>query len=421
LAISANGGSSEYVTLADGQSAEINLGTIEDGDFKIVTWTLWGGSDHDWDFQGCGVVNDTICVNATSDVFDDELGNNQDDVEVSIYPAAFLVATIDDITPASPFVVCEEFVVDYTVTNYGVADAWNTSVTLSVNPDGSVRIAEGEGGYTQYLGTIAGWSWGAPFNSVEGSFTLHCKALCESTLTITPAGDDECGWHALVGEECWQDGDNGGDYWECEPQYNWVQFAGLPIQSRFIIPASQTVKQVVSKPMTGDMTEYDISLVSGWNLVSLPLIPTSTAIATVLADVDENVDIVWMYDASIADPALRWKSWVPGESSDLTTMTAQYGYWINMDAADTMTVYGVELKPAPNTPPAYPVVTGWNLIGFKSTTARTAGDFLAAIGGDWTRMYAYGNAKYSAVSSDDMMNPGKGYWIAVTAAGTIYP
>jgi hypothetical protein len=112
---------------------------------------------------------------------------------------------------------------------------------------------------------------------------------------------------------------------------------------------------------------------------------------------------------------------VPGLGGDLTAMADGKGYWIDMDAADVLTINGVELKPAPYTPKSYPVVTGWNLIGFKSTTARTAGDYLAAIAGDWTRMYTYGSAKYSAVSSDDMMNPGKGYWIAVTAAGTIYP
>jgi hypothetical protein len=192
------------------------------------------------------------------------------------------------------------------------------------------------------------------------------------------------------------------------------------INPEFIEPVSQTVKQVESEQIGGDITTFDINLASGWNLISLPLIPTSTAIATVLAGVDENTNIVWAYDAATA----TWTWWIPGDGdSTLSTMTDGKGYWINMGAADLLTVTGVELKPAPYTPPSYAVVAGWNLVGFKSSVARTAGDYLDAIAGKWTRIYTYSadTDMYSAVASDAMMYPGKGYWIAVTTAGTIYP
>ena len=102
-------------------------------------------------------------------------------------------------------------------------------------------------------------------------------------------------------------------------------------------------------------------------------------------------------------------------------MTAQYGYWINMNAADTLSFTGVELVSGTTVPPSYPVSVGWNLVGFKSTSPMAAGDYLNAMAGKWVRMYGYANGMYTAVQSGDMMMPGKGYWLAAIAAGTIYP
>jgi uncharacterized repeat protein (TIGR01451 family) len=165
------------------------------------------------------------------------------------------------------------------------------------------------------------------------------------------------------------------------------------------------------------VTSMNIALKTGWNLISLPLIPNNSAIGTVLAGVLGNVSIVYGYD-----PSAGWKSYIPGgPTPSLTTMVDGKGYWINMIAAATLTVNGVVNPLPPTTPPAYSVAAGWNLIGFKSTTAMTAGDYLAAIAGQWTRIWGYTNGQYGAVTSSGMLQPGGGYWIAVTSAGTIFP
>ena len=386
-------------------SACIQLGDMYTGTMTTVTWTLQALATGDYE---CWIGGAEISVNVTTSSRACNPNDDSDTTSVTIYPAAQLVAEIVSITPASPFVKCEEFEVTYRIWNTGEADAWDVSATLSVNPDGNIRIAEGEGGYTQYLGTVPGWSYySGGYSYVEDTFMLHAKEICESTITITPDGNDECGWHTVFVQD--------EDHWQGE--YQWYNMPGRDIDAEFINPVSQTVKVVESKQITGDMTTFDINLASGWNLISLPLIPTSTAIGTVLADVDENTTIVWSYDAV----AEAWTSWEPGFGGDLTAMVDGKGYWIYMDAADLLTVNGVELKPAPNTPPSYAVTPGWNLIGFKSSVQRTAGDYLLGIAGSWTRIYTYGTMKYSAVGSSDMMNPGKGYWIAVTTAGTIYP
>ena len=162
-----------------------------------------------------------------------------------------------------------------------------------------------------------------------------------------------------------------------------------------------------------------IELSEGWNLISLMLMPTDPAIEVVLSGV--TVDSVHYYDASILDPNLRWSSYVPGEPSDLETMGDGKGFWVEMSADETLAVLGNELPDPPATPPTYDVVVGWNLIGFKSTTTRIADSYLAAIDGQYTMIYGFADGVYFVVQETDELNPGKGYWIAITEAGTIYP
>jgi hypothetical protein len=157
-----------------------------------------------------------------------------------------------------------------------------------------------------------------------------------------------------------------------------------------------------------------VALGEEWNLMSLPLIPDDTDIETVLAGVTDNVANVWYYDAEAA----RWYSWAPVWGGDLLEMEDGKGYWIYMNAAATLVVEGVELPPPPQVPPTYEVYEGWNLIGFKGCSPRTASDYLASIVGKWTVMY---DGQGQRIQLGDNMEPGNGYWLAANADGEIYP
>jgi len=109
------------------------------------------------------------------------------------YPAAHLDVVIDSVDPGTTIPACEEFTINYTITNTGEADATEVDAILSVTPDGSARPIEGiNSGYTKFVGTIPGHGQGEPY---VGEWTLHCKEACESTINITASGFDENGWH----------------------------------------------------------------------------------------------------------------------------------------------------------------------------------------------------------------------------------
>ena len=168
---------------------------------------------------------------------------------------------------------------------------------------------------------------------------------------------------------------------------------------------------------------YQVELYEGWNLVSLPLIPDVTSIEVVLADVMENVEIVWGYKDG------AWSRYLPAipEFSELTDMVDGEGYWIKMTADDSLVVYGLEL-PGPGTlPPVYDVYEGWNLIGFKEVLPMNITDYLTTIPADVrASSVCYGwdatNQRYELVylagygKPVDPANfvPGEGYWLYLT-------
>ena len=174
-----------------------------------------------------------------------------------------------------------------------------------------------------------------------------------------------------------------------------------------------TFTEVIIDITPDPVTIYNIPLSAGWNLVSLPLIPNSIVIGEVLANISSDVDIVWYYDDAGA-----WLHYEPEDVSDdtLETMEDGKGYWIYMDADNTLIVNGVEMPEPPKILPTYPVVTGWNLIGFKSVDSVKSSIYLSGV--SYIRVY---DGNYSTVAIDNNMNPGSGYWLYANVIGNIVP
>jgi len=165
-----------------------------------------------------------------------------------------------------------------------------------------------------------------------------------------------------------------------------------------------------------------ITLYSGWNLISLPLIPTNSDIETVLAGADVTVNKAAYYTGGPAGDWLNYILLEPG-ASDLTTMNDGKGYWIDVSAGGNLTATGVELALPGYAPPTYDVVVGWNLIGFTSTAVKTVDVYLGSVLATVEAMYKYDAATglYTAVVTENDLASGQGYWLAVNAAGKIYP
>lgn len=199
----------------------------------------------------------------------------------------------------------------------------------------------------------------------------------------------------------------------------------------------------VTVEVTLRLTAYNIDLVEDWNLTSLPLIPTDESIDVVLADISDNVIIVWYYYNNGPEDQ-GWLYYAPGVAeSTLTSMEDGKGYWVNMSSSANLTISGREMPLPPELPPTYPVAFGWNLIGFKSVDALDhdvyLGNLVQASGVlvimDYSVLWGYDPAEgyfnvypmneHCAGGFDDTigdMEVGHGYWLWVkTMMGIIVP
>lgn len=216
---------------------QIPLDTMYVGESQIVSWTVHAVKAG----TQCATQSCPIQVEAGAPCA--EWG--YEPKTVTIYPAANLEVEITD--APEEVVVCETFDVTARVTNVGWADATGVKLLLSVIPDGSVRPVPGET-YEELIGTLVGYGTG---DYEEVTWTLHCKVACESTITITPVGYDECGWHfayPLDHRAGQQDlrRENGG--------YVLVSLPGREIEDKFLTSDSVTVKQVEATQLVMDIT-----------------------------------------------------------------------------------------------------------------------------------------------------------------------
>lgn len=156
-----------------------------------------------------------------------------------------------------------------------------------------------------------------------------------------------------------------------------------------------------------------INLVGGWNLISLPLSPTSSAIRDVLAGIAGKLISVWAYQDD------TWRGYNPlyPDFSDLQHMTTGWGYWIEMEASAALNSGG-------GTPSkTVSLHAGWNLVGFPSLTAQQVGSALGSIAGDYESIWTYEEGRwqvydpqYPDFSDMDSLKPGYGYWINASRA-----
>ncbi|MGA8856120.1 MAG: hypothetical protein WB643_03025, partial [Candidatus Bathyarchaeia archaeon] len=154
---------------------------------------------------------------------------------------------------------------------------------------------------------------------------------------------------------------------------------------------------------------YMMTLTAGWNLVSLPVIPVSTAIKDVLSSQisSKKLGLVWSYTGT----PRAWKFYQPGKTSTLANMVDGDAYWVYMKSGDTLYMTGTVFLPT-STPPIYKLTVGWNLVGFKPQPVvqnLTVGQYLSSIAGQYDAhnvwIYDSMNGSWTRATSSTWLEP----------------
>ncbi|MBI2913627.1 MAG: hypothetical protein HYY03_06875 [Chloroflexi bacterium] len=184
------------------------------------------------------------------------------------------------------------------------------------------------------------------------------------------------------------------------------------------------------RPASGQQTA-DISLQPGWNLVSLPLVPTDPAPAAVLTSIAGKFNSAWAYQtassqAGAAAAAAAWLSYDPSVPPFLNTLAAidvSMGFWLNMKEAATLSLSGSEPTGA-----NISISPGWNFIGYPAGEAKPIADVMGSLA--YNSVWAYQPGQASSWQSYDpnvppflntlqQFEPGRGYALNASAAGAL--
>jgi hypothetical protein len=167
----------------------------------------------------------------------------------------------------------------------------------------------------------------------------------------------------------------------------------------------------------GQSDQFEMSLVEGWNLISIPLQMDNNSINAVFTNAS-NEDVLFSYDGGGWITTTYYSGY--GWDGDFETIELDKGYWYGANSAYTVTIEGTEAGTR-----NVPITTGWNLIGY--TRQNESGlddlipnasneDVLFAYEGRWITATYYSG--YGWDGELNKMEPGKGYWYGANEAFT---
>ncbi len=166
------------------------------------------------------------------------------------------------------------------------------------------------------------------------------------------------------------------------------------------------------------------SFAEGYNLIALPVVPSDVAMRTLLADILDNIEIIYGYDESITPP---WLVFYPNEGipQNLVEFEPGKAYWIKMNESAGITINGTLGVGTPPVVPSVQLTAGWNLIGVHGVVPTTQSQYFNNIEGKYTSLWHYSqqtkDLEKLALDPNGLLYPGEGYWLYMTEEGVVIP
>jgi hypothetical protein len=261
--------------------------------------------------------------------------------------------------------------------------------------------------FTLQNNTITNNTYGICFDEESGSQTLVAAAVTVKHNDLS--GNDEWGIYDAY------DTVTSGPV----AAYNWWGNAsgpgGVGPGTGDNVTGNVTYSPWLNAPYPGGNTTAfsNITLQVNWNFISVPRKLSNATFGFLLSGM--NVSASYSYE-----PATGWA--LLGNSSPVEVLA---GYWVDANAAGIINLTFVSTG---QEVPASKALTGkkWNAIGFSNITAMTASATLESVNGSWSTVLGWNATEQSydasiiyGMNDNTTMNPGKGYWVWMTANDTL--
>ena len=165
----------------------------------------------------------------------------------------------------------------------------------------------------------------------------------------------------------------------------------------------------------------ELTLRTGWNLISFTVLPADTNIETVLADLlqQEVLEQVNTFDQDLGGA----KTYIPGFAfNDLETFDPTLGYWVKLTGPGTVAVPGRRV----HSPKPLPLNEGWNLTTYLPENPRTVTKALQTIEGLYEVVSGYDDGAQVFVpglgdfNDLDTLQNGFSYWVRMANGAVLY-
>jgi len=172
--------------------------------------------------------------------------------------------------------------------------------------------------------------------------------------------------------------------------------------------------------------DVDITLYSGWNLISFPVIPSNSSLPQLLG----GLPVTFIFGYYLGVGPKTWDAARPAFLNDLTYLDGFHGYWMKLNSASARVL---RITGAPiSTTTGISMGTGWNLIGYLPGSSDLVSHSLQSIDPHYLFIMSYqastGSPKTWDRSRPSFLNdlvalsPLFGYWIKMdNSMSLVYP
>jgi hypothetical protein len=146
------------------------------------------------------------------------------------------------------------------------------------------------------------------------------------------------------------------------------------------------------------LQSFELNLVPGWNLVSIPLVLSDKSISSVMAGCSYNK--IWKFNPD--------QSWLATDTG-LSEFETYHGYWIDRSGFGNNCTLMIEgLLPQSTT---INITSSWSLVGYPSLTSKKISEFINS--SFYNRIWEFQPDQSWTSTDTGLMNmtPGRGYWI----------
>jgi len=210
--------------------------------------------------------------------------------------------------------------------------------------------------------------------------------------------------------------------------------AGLALGSHSVVfNATDEVGNKLAADVTVKFTvkerpAFKVSMLPGWNLISIPGYPADPAINSVIG-ATHPIDAVLTYNGS---------EWLTANrdaatgllTGTLTTISSTQAYWVHTNSFKALDITLASVGTG-QVPPTIELSAGWNLVPVLAANPQTASagntvnedNYLPS---GWARAYSYATltGQFGSISPSDSgsnLLVGQGYWVYMTKTGNIIP